>query len=292
MSSRKFTNKEQVEFFFTKNDENPGHYLCLCGKERKQRVGTGYQNLIEHITRSHPDWKELMSETEKGSKSKLTSFIDTKSSNIYSWIDWIVAEDLPFNFCENQSSRKYAKLKPISVESVMKYMDLLVIKVGGRIKNGLPQKFAVVFDGWSEDSTHFIGIFAVFISDEAEAAERKIKRHLLAFTPLLDETDLSANSQSALIVDTLEIYGRNMSNVVCIIGDNCSTNKSVANKLDVPLVGCASHRFNLAVNYYLQDFESELEKVSQISRKLRTIKNSAQLRKKTPFVEYHVYHLY
>ena len=277
MNTRKFTNKEQVEFFFNKDDENSGQYICICGKERKQKVGTGYQNLIEHITRSHPDWKELMSETEKGSKSKLTSYIDTKSSNIYSWIDWIVGENLPFNFCEKECTRKYTKLKSISVESVMKYMDLLVIEVEKRIKKHLPQKLAVVFDGWSEDSTHFIGIFAVFNSDEG-----RNMRHLLAFTPLLDESDLSATSQSALIVDTLELYGRNVSNVVCIIGDNCSTNKSVANKLEVPLLGCASHRFNLAVNYYLQDFESQLEKVSQISRKLRTIKNSAQLRKKTP----------
>ena len=125
-----------------------------------------------------------MSETEKGSKSKL---IDMKASNIYSWIDWIVAENLPFNYCEKECTRKYAKLKSISVESVMKYMDLLVVEVEERIKKDLPQKFAVVFDGWSEDSTHFIGIFAVFISDEAE---RRKTRHLLAFTPLLDETDL------------------------------------------------------------------------------------------------------
>jgi hypothetical protein len=277
MSNRIFTNKERVEFFFTENNENLGNYFCICGKERKQKVGTGYQNLIEHITRSHSDWKELMLETEKGSKSKLASFIDTKSSNIYSWIDWIVAENLPFNFCEKECTRKYVRLKSISVESVMKYMELLVIEVEERIKKDLPDKFALVFDGWSEDSTHFIGIFAVYF-DKVKGGNM---RHLLAFTPLLDETDLSANSQSALIVDTLELYGRNISNLVCIIGDNCSTNKSVADKLGVPVVGCASHRFNLAVNSYLEDFESLLEKVSHISRKLRTIKNSAQLRKKT-----------
>ena len=139
--------------------------------ERKQKVGTGYQNLIEYITRLHPDWKELMSETEKGSKSKLTSFIDTKSSNIYSWIDWIVGENLPFNFCEKECTRKYTKLKSISVESVMKYMELLVLEVEERIKKDIPQKFAVVFDGWSEDCTHFIGIFAVINSDEAEGIQ-------------------------------------------------------------------------------------------------------------------------
>lgn len=277
MTTRSYTNKEKVEFFFTESDDAPGSYTCLCEKERKQKKGTGYQNLIEHIERSHPDWKALMSETEKGSKSKLTYFIDTKSSNIYSWIDWIVSENLPFNFCEKDSTRKYSKLTSISVETVMKYMELLVVEVEDRIRKELPEKFAIVFDGWSEDSTHFLGIFASFALDQQET----IKRQLLAFAPLLDETDLSAESQSALIVDTIEFYGKNISNIVCIIGDNCSTNKAVANILEVPLVGCASHRFNLAVNSFLKDFETELDKVSLISRKLRTIKNTAQMRRKT-----------
>jgi hypothetical protein len=186
----------------------------------------------------------------------MSSFVDSKSSNIYGWIDWIVAKNLPFSFCEDECTKKYTKLKPISVETLMKYMELLVLQVENRIKDDLPEEFAIIFDGWSEDSTHFIGIFAVFSS-----AKEITKQHLLAFTPLLDETDLSADSQSALIIDTLELYGKDISNVVCIIGDNCSTNKSVANILGVPLVGCSSHRFNLAVNFFLKDFENILNKV-------------------------------
>lgn len=278
--SKKFTTKEQVEFYFKKSDDNPEVHVCSCGKERKQKAGSGYQNLVEHIKRAHPDWEELMSETAKGSKSNLTSLIDTKSSNIYGWIDWVVSQNFPFSFCENAINRKYTKLKPISTETLMKYMDLLVIEVEQHIRRELPERFAIVFDGWSEDSTHFIAIFAVYIK-EIEGKATKAQ-HLLAFTPLLDETDLSADSQSALIIDTLELYERNGSNIVCVIGDNCPTNKAVADKLKVPLVGCASHRFNLAVNSYLEDYESVLEKISRISTKLRTIKNSAYLRNKTP----------
>ncbi len=272
----KFTNKEKVKFFFTKSDEDPEIYVCLCQKERKQRVGSGYQNLTEHIDRCHPDWEHLMGETAKGSKSKLSYFIDTKATNIYGWIDWIVSENLPLNFCEKESSRKYSKLKPVSVETVKKYMELLVGEVENCIRQELPNIFAIVFDGWSEDSTHLIGMFSSFISDSG-----LVKKQLLAFTSLLDETDLSADSQSALIVDTLRLYGRDVSNIACVIGDNCSTNKAVANKLKVPFVECASHRFNLAVNSCLRVYETELDKVSQISKKLRTIKNSANLRRQT-----------
>ena len=106
----------------------------------------------------------------------------------------------------------------------------------------------------TEDSTHFIGIYAYDSKGQ----------YLLAFTPLNDETDLSAESQSALIFDTLELDGKDVSNVICLFGDNRNTNKSVANKLGVPFIGCASHRFNLAVNSYLYDFEGVLDKVSFI----------------------------
>ena len=63
MTIKKYSNKEKVEFFFTKSDENPDKYICLCEKERKQKVETGYQNLTEHIERFHPDWYQIMSET-------------------------------------------------------------------------------------------------------------------------------------------------------------------------------------------------------------------------------------
>ena len=80
--------------------------------------------------------------------------------------------------------RRYCNLKTISVETLLKYMDFLVVEVEDSIMENLPRRFALAFDGWSEDSTHFIGIFALFISDEGQR-----KKNLLTFTPLEDESD-------------------------------------------------------------------------------------------------------
>ena len=202
-----------------------------CGKHRKQQSKRGYQNLLEHLNRFHPDWKEIMStegSSSHGSRSILANFVDSKSSSIYGWIEWIVARNLPFNFCEDEITRKNVNLKPISVETLKKYMELLWMEVELKIKEILQEKFAIIFDGWSEDSTHFLGIYA----------KDPKGQYLLAFTPLYDETDLSAESQSALIFDTLELYGKDVSNFICLIGDNCNINKSVAKKLGVPFIGC------------------------------------------------------
>ena len=50
----------------------------------------------------------------------------------------------------------------------------------------------------------------------------------------------------------LTLYGKNNSNVMCLIGDNCSVNQSIARTMDVPLIGCASHKFNLAVRKWME----------------------------------------
>eukprot|EP00731_Ephydatia_muelleri_P007171 Em0003g1419a len=67
------------------------------------------------------------------------------------------------------------------------------------------------------------------------------------------------------------------------IRDNCSTNKATADLLGVPLLGCRSHRFNLAVEAYISEFlAAELELIGKLISKLSTLKQSGRLRLMTP----------
>lgn len=68
---------------------------------------------------------------------------------------------------------------------------------------------------------------------------------------MLAEDNQTGENHADLMDYVLEIYGKDISNVTCLVGDNCNTNKSIADILDLPLVGCAAHRFNLAVQDYL-----------------------------------------
>ncbi|ETO86284.1 hypothetical protein F444_00163 [Phytophthora nicotianae P1976] len=68
-----------------------------------------------------------------------------------------------------------------------------------------------------------------------------------------------------------------------MIGDNCSVNQAIGRKLDVlPFIGCASHRFQLAVNDVLANEETLLAKIHALMKHLNTIKCRAALRKVTP----------
>jgi len=63
-----------------------------------------------------------------------------------------------------------------------------------------------------------------------------------------------------------------------------NTNKKIAKLLGVPLIGCASHRFNLALKLYLRPYFKILDSVNNIMVKLRNIKLAARLRQQTELV--------
>ena len=137
-------------------------------------------------------------------------------------------------------------------------MDLSTRKVENKVKEILPDKFALVIDGWTKNSTHFVAILANF------HAETKVgfEQIMLAFSPMVSETSFRAIDHFGFIEWVLGRYGKSLDNVVAVIGDNVSTNKALADMCKTPLIGCASHRFNLAMKKFLDPFESLISKIS------------------------------
>ncbi|OWZ09566.1 hypothetical protein PHMEG_00017707 [Phytophthora megakarya] len=68
-----------------------------------------------------------------------------------------------------------------------------------------------------------------------------------------------------------------------IVGDNCSTNQNISTGLGIPLIGCASHRFNLAINRSLQDYQTQIDQIQNLMIQLRHLKNAAALSKATKY---------
>ena len=74
------------------------------------------------------------------------------------------------------------------------------------IKDQLPDKFAIAFDGWATGSTHYVGIMATVLK------ESSYETMLLAFTTLIDETCLNSAENCRLIEETLELDGTDLDN--------------------------------------------------------------------------------
>jgi hypothetical protein len=135
--------------------------------------------------------------------------------------------------------------------------------------------FALLFDGWIEDSTHFVGLFIVYPGKEPSDDP---VLHLLTFAPLSDQTNFTTVNHANFIKASLEWYSLSPSSMFCLIGDNCQTTKATADILGVPLLGCCSLCFNLSVEVYLQQYlSSESELVSKLMSKLATLKQSGRL---------------
>jgi hypothetical protein len=90
---------------------------------------------------------------------------------------------------------------------------------------------------------------------------------MLSIKPLLSDgiQGMRAVDHIEHLEKVLNRYGKKMSAVICLVGDNCSVNQSIAQIMKVPLLGCASHKFNLAVRRWID----EQPDLSQIIKKMR-----------------------
>ena len=106
--------------------------------------------------------------------------------------------------------------------------------------------FCLILDGWSNgSSTHFCGVFANWTDINGKECLR-----LLANEPLIDQSNQNAPNHVNYLTAVLELYGKNWENVICLVSDNTNLNPAIANLVNKPLIGCASHKFQLAVKQY------------------------------------------
>jgi ABC-type antimicrobial peptide transport system permease subunit len=121
-------------------------------------------------------------------------------------------------------------------------------------------------------NTKYVAVFASFI--HANVPKKGVRSvscttslflflALLGFSPMLEgDFDMTSQSHMNLLEHILGVFNRTLENVLCLVGDNCAVNTHLADLCGLPLVGCASHRFNLEVISILDtQYEPLLEKV-------------------------------
>uniref|UniRef100_H3GY50 Uncharacterized protein n=1 Tax=Phytophthora ramorum TaxID=164328 RepID=H3GY50_PHYRM len=229
----------------------PEYFRCRCGTVRKQTRRNGYTNLVQHVRREHPDYEAVMLAAPTAETGSMLSYVRHSAQIVYGWLDWIVKNNLPLHFCENQAARRYSNLDPICVETLLRAMEGVTRVVERLIAAEMPASFGLIFDGWSHASEHFIAVFACYEVDGV------MKTPLLCMAPLLDtlDEDLSARGHYEFLADMLPRD---------FVGDNCAVNRLLATRMGVPLVGCASHRLNRAVQADMQQHEEDLATVQAL----------------------------
>lgn len=169
----------------------------------------------------------------------------------------------------------YSNLDPISQETLREGMDGVMGAVERSIAAELPDHFGLMLDGWTHASEHYLAVFACYDVNGRQ------KTTLLSMAPLLDtlDEDLTARGHIEFLATMLpRDYGVQLEQCRFVVGDNCSVNRRMATIMGVPLVGCASHRLNLAVKADMSTHEDDLAAVHALMVKLRTLNQSAKLR--------------
>ena len=211
-------------------------------------------------------------------ETRMEFFYPKKSVQVNGWLEFVVEGLQPFQIVENKSITRHVRYAPITVKTLKKYMEKLSQRVENKISNMLPDKFVVVFDCWTNGDTHYLAMYGSF----PNSTELGHEQCLLAFTPFEDETSQGCSNHLELFRFVLNVFKKSEKNVVALVGDNCSTNIALAREFDLGFVGCASHRYNLAVKYLLKPHMAIVKKIHAIMSKFRYPIPAAKLRKLTP----------
>ncbi|ETP39963.1 hypothetical protein F442_12610 [Phytophthora nicotianae P10297] len=269
------TSRSVCNFYFT--DCGNGVFTCKqCNTRRKQAPGPGYSNLLSHLAMKHPDHLAVFEASQQGQTLQDHGFVDARTMEIFKWMEW----------------------------TLLRHIRHVTSQGNAAVAGLLGDSFGLMFDGWTCGTVHFVGIFGVSVRDgvrsqpllsismilasrtsscscackilvaKADGSSAQIRENA---AEKLGEDGQSADAHIEMIDNVLGVYEKNRAMLRFVVGDNCPTNKDIATRLKVPLIGCASHRFNLAVCEYLAEYEDLIAEVQALCIQLRHPNNSAAL---------------
>jgi hypothetical protein len=289
-------------------------------------AGTGWQNPYFHLKQCcyHGNetamlqdyWATIDRRNGFVTASGATSVYSTRVQAIHDWIELIVAKDLPLSVVEDKTFRSFSKHsgEPITRAYLKKVMFKMVQLIEPTIGQLMQDAGigAIMYDGWTKDSVHYIGIIACFMRQfpvykygKMVEYKQELEQILLSVAPMVrdpstiddpdydeDQVDVlacefNASQQLKHFERILPMYGHDFHEwCVCLLGDNASVNLKTAELAEMPHIGCKNHKLNLEVNNMVKRNDARLDallnKLQRLMTNLKTMKNSASLKTFTP----------
>ena len=179
--------------------------------------------------------------------------VSEAEQDMFRWIEWIVMTNSPPSSVDDQLTREGMKYMPTTSKLLCKYILATAKLMTESIAEKLPDNIALVFDGWMIGSVHYIGISASYSSFVGDTETTNWT--LLSMHPLFvgEMKGMTARDHLQHIWLVMRSFGKSEDNIMCLIRDNCGVNNSLAIMLQVPLIGCGAHKFNLAVKKWISN---------------------------------------
>lgn len=156
-------------------------------------------------------------------------------------------------------------------------MHKLIKSVESEINAFLPDRFAIVFDGWSRADTCHLG----FSATPSSVKLYGYIEALLEFSSTKIEKGLDSGEHYNFIQSVLEVPTISYNNVLAIVGDNTRTNKAFARRGGSIVVGCYSHPLNLPMKDVFRAYDTFIENIRDLMRRMSNQSPMAMLNQLT-----------
>ena len=183
--------KRACQYYFKKLDGTT-KWQCKKCANAKEKNG-GWTNLLNHARRCvGPTYMAEFDKASKKSASVSAAIMEEylvpvseEEKQMSQWIDLLVMKNLPLSFVDCPYVREMSRYKSVSSKTIRKHMLALIDLVRETIKQKLPSKFVLMFDGWTEGTDHYIGLSASYNVLCEESGKEIPCQSLLSMRPLL-----------------------------------------------------------------------------------------------------------
>ena len=224
------------------------------------------------------------------------------------WLRLTVMKNVPVSAIEDDLYRSFCRYDERFGRSYFKeVMFNLVELVEERISIEMKRtKGAILHDGWSCSGTHYIGLFASYVTQKA-LDQNEVVTPLLSVSSMakickcadddckctLETTNFDAETHTSHIRAIFSLFGIDCSKwILCQVADNCNLNRAVSSQLRIPHVGCSNHKLNLEVERMVDNDSTLKDCIDSVHRTMTDcrskLRNRAMLRNLTtlsPIVE-------
>lgn len=88
-------------------------------------------------------------------------FNSTRDCDVFKLLEWLVMQNMPLSEVDDPLTHGIMNIPAVFSKFFRKYI-LSLIRLGNcDVKNELPSRFGVLFDGRSDSSIHYVGMFSV-----------------------------------------------------------------------------------------------------------------------------------
>ncbi|ETN05938.1 hypothetical protein PPTG_13790 [Phytophthora nicotianae INRA-310] len=140
-------NSDLSRFFFAADTDR--YFVCnYCSARHKQIPSSGYANMISHFKDKHPGYVEdyKSHQSRQAGLHRTFGFVNPTASNMYRWIEWVVARNMPLSEVDDPFTRGMSKLQPVCSKTLKRYMTLLVAAVEAKITAEMSGQYGYMYD--------------------------------------------------------------------------------------------------------------------------------------------------